>query len=276
MCVVLFSCRTESPEYPGQSFRAPATPLITIDPYTSIWSFTDHLNEQATKHWTGASQPLNGLIRVDGEVYRFLGSGPFEELESPETPERELCYTTRKPSEVWMMPGFDDELWKEARGPIGSADFVKEHGTFVDADTIWIRKRVELEDLEGLQLRIRADDGYVWRMVVYVNGEALTAVSQCNYDMLVPLTEEVRSRLRKGVNFLGIYLQRRSSRQKVYADVDFVRERGPQLATQTSRLMTATKSQYNFSCGGVDLQLEFLAPLLMEDLDLLSLSLIHI
>jgi len=267
---VMSSCQKNIQVYPGNFFRAPATPLITIDPYTSIWSFGDGLNEQPTLHWTGTPHPLNGLIRVDGEVYRFLGSGAHQEVISGKELEGAQKYTIDKPSEVWMMPGYDDSLWMDAEGPVGSADFVKDQGTYVDADTVWIRKRVMLDDLEGLKLRIHADDAYIWRMVIYLNGEPLRAVSQCNYKKILPLEDGLSSKLREGVNFLGIYLQRRNSRQKVYAHVDFIRDVGPQLAEQTSSLMTATKSSYGFTCGGVDLQVDFLAPLLMEDLDLLS------
>lgn len=53
--------------------RAPAVPLITSDPYFSIWSMTDTLTEDHTRHWTGVCQRLLGKAVIDGVSYRFMG-----------------------------------------------------------------------------------------------------------------------------------------------------------------------------------------------------------
>nr|WP_144926193.1 DUF4965 domain-containing protein [Paenibacillus bovis] len=65
----------------GKMTRVPSVPLITNDPYFSIWSPADHLYDTETESWTGAKKPIRGNITIDGEVYRFLGTGEEKTLE---------------------------------------------------------------------------------------------------------------------------------------------------------------------------------------------------
>ncbi len=53
--------------------RPPAFPLITVDPYFSVWSHSDELYSSDTVHWTDDPNPLKGTVTVDGETFRFMG-----------------------------------------------------------------------------------------------------------------------------------------------------------------------------------------------------------
>lgn len=57
--------------------RAGAIPLITHDPYFSIWSCSDKLNEDDSRHWSGIRQQIRGYITIDGVDHCFWGDPEF-------------------------------------------------------------------------------------------------------------------------------------------------------------------------------------------------------
>jgi hypothetical protein len=78
LILLVLSCAQLSGAEPASagSFRPPAVPLVTADPYLSIWSEADRLTDDVTRHWTHREHPLVSLIRIDGKAFRLMGNDP--------------------------------------------------------------------------------------------------------------------------------------------------------------------------------------------------------
>lgn len=59
--------------YQTTHLRLPSVPLVVSDPYLSIWSPFDHLNDGTTRHWGDQEKPISGWLNVDGTDYLFMG-----------------------------------------------------------------------------------------------------------------------------------------------------------------------------------------------------------
>lgn len=67
------------------SFRPPSVPLVTHDPYFSVWANANSLADGPTRHWTGREHTLSSLVRVDGQTFRLMGDQPGNLPVLPET-----------------------------------------------------------------------------------------------------------------------------------------------------------------------------------------------
>jgi hypothetical protein len=149
--------------------RMPATPLVTHDPYFSLWSTSDRLTGGPTRHWTGTQQQLNGIVRIDGASYRYLGDADsgipaLDEIDRKVTPTRTIItlenpkvairvcfFTPAFPGDIRVMARPVTYLSWEARSRDGAEHDVT---LFLDVDgsiatntpgepVVWSRAQIE-------------------------------------------------------------------------------------------------------------------------------------
>src|SRR5690606_3578753 len=192
--------------------RAPAFPLITIDPNTSAWSYSDNLYDDAVRHWTGKPFPLLGVLKVDGVAYRFMGKEDIELEAIAKMAEQagwSAKFTMQEPSADWMNVDFSDEGWKRGEAPFGTKDKEPTAKTDWQEPKIWVRREFYLnEDLQGkpVYVEFTHDDD----AIIYVNGIEVANTGQATgKNRRVKLPEAAVKTLKKGKNVLAGYCYNR-------------------------------------------------------------------
>jgi len=255
--------------------RAPAYPLVNIDTYTNAWLFGDTLYRKQPAHWTGKEFPLMGALRVDGVVYRFMGEEknllkPIDNL--GEGNDWSARYTNDQPSGKWTEPDFNDSAWKQGKAPFGKREY-EQVTTDWNNEHIYVRRNFTIEDdIAGdkIFLTYSHDDD----VEIYINGVEVVRVNdrcQDNAQLLIP--ENVANLIHKGNNVIAAHCRNKGGE----AFLDFglsVEVHGQPVfnntAVQDSVEALPTQTIYYFTCGPVNLELTFTAPLLMDNLELLS------
>ena len=254
--------------------RAPAYPLITIDPYTSAWSAADNLYDAPVTHWTGAEHHLLGVVTVDGVPYRFLGQAPVEKKFIARMSDKtgwQASYTLAEPSGNWTEIGYDDSNWTKGEGAFGSVNRKPMIHTIWDGPELWVRRTFNVDrDLAGknIDLFLKMNE----YGTVYINGRKV-----CDSDKTsgsyIRLSDEITASLSAGENIIAAYCANPTG--AAHLDVSLVEniyqtEQYDMTAQQLYADVQAMNTHYGFTCGPVELSVSFLAPLFLDNLDLVS------
>ncbi|MDR3184117.1 MAG: DUF4965 domain-containing protein [Prevotellaceae bacterium] len=277
VCFIVTSCEKDTSQIPfiRNELRSPAYPLVTIDPKISSWIRTDTLYRQTVKSSFGREMPMVGAIRVDGEVYRFMGLDVVaHEVLAPISYENEWYgkYTFEQPTEGWQRTDFDDSHWMEGEAAFGTREEQNVHTLWLSSD-IWVRREIRLNDTstkgKRFILRYSHDDTFE----LYVNGIVLVKTGYEWYkNVEVEIPKEIIEKALDGKitiaahchNFyggglvdFGIYAEHAGSCLE-------------RTAVQKSVDLQPTQTQYVFECGNVELELSFIAPFLIDNVDLMG------
>lgn len=257
------------------SLRAPAVPLVTIDPYTSAWSFSDNLYDESVRHWTGSEFPLTGCLLVDGTPYRFMGAENIVVTPVVGTAATALWegdYTFTEPTGDWQSTAYNATDWKKGKAGFGT-DGNPHRATNWEEGDIWVRRTFAWPDsipAENLYLQYSHDDN----IEVYINGIEVAAKGNgLDYDLLKEIPADVAATIRPEGNVIAAHC--RNNGGGAYVDMGITKKvdmKYPfgQTAVQKSCTVMPTQTFYTFECGPVGLDLIFTAPMLLDDPDAMS------
>lgn len=175
------------------SLRAPAVPLITVDPYFSIWSPCDRLTDDQTVHWTGSYNTLDGFVTVDGKKYRFMGdndSAPAMEQIYVAVSALATDYVFQNESIIlhlsFYTPLFTDDLYRLSR-PVSYLDIAYE-----SADGKEHEVSVRINASEELCIDKKGDKEVAASVISLANGLSAVKMGSTEQKVLNRSGDDVR------------------------------------------------------------------------------------
>ncbi len=180
LVLVLAACTgvKYSDETIKNDLRAPAYPLLTVHPHLTLWSRADTLTDGNMTFTSGREKelPFVGFLRVDGVMYRFMGSKelPLQAI-APMALDHDRWegkYTSLLPDEGWEQPDFDDKYWQVGEGAFGTPNLWEVRTQWLSSD-IWVRREVDIDPylLEHKKIYLRYSHDDVFQL--YINGKQL-------------------------------------------------------------------------------------------------------
>ena len=235
--------------------RAPSYPLITIDPYFSVWSPADQPTDTDTTHWTGKPITLSVVANVDGNDYRLIGKCdadtiPAANMIAVDCNAFSTIYTYSisgaKITLKFTSPVIPDDLYMLSR-PISYLEVTKESS---DSRRHTVNVKVEMSeeicmDLKGdSEVEIEKIElgkyssikmGSKDQKVLERNGDDLRI--EWGYFYLTGLGETYARVDSEGMNFVGITAEVKSSNVFTFAydDIESIQYFGKNLKTYWNR-----------------------------------------
>jgi len=249
--------------------------LLAITPDFSLKVLGDTLNKSYPKLRTGKVFPITGVLCVAGKAYRFMGSDSLRIFSlaplSNDSIGWEGKYSFLFPGKGWEQKEYDDSLWDEGKGAFGPVKGNYPAHTLWGAENIYVRRHIRVDDKDLLKehkvyVRYICDD----QIKLFCNGRYLLKSGFTNQTKCQRLTDEAINQIVNGDNVLAAYCRNTGGpalldfglyiENKTYTDAE------PAILKQKD--VQATRTQFVFQCGDVELQIDFISSSLSEKWDM--------